>query len=49
VSAVSARGATVMASGARYARYAVPLMQLIAGVAIFLIAAAFLADQLAFI
>ncbi|WMS42483.1 hypothetical protein RDV64_20855 [Acuticoccus sp. MNP-M23] len=46
VSAVSARGATLLASGARYTRYAIPLMQLLTGVAIFLIAAAFLADQL---
>ncbi|MEM8664700.1 MAG: hypothetical protein AAGF49_11350, partial [Pseudomonadota bacterium] len=42
LSAASARGATLFAAGAQYARVAVPVLQMIAGVAILLVALAFL-------
>ena len=42
ISAASARGATLFAAGSRYAGVAVPLIQLVAGVAILLIALAFM-------
>lgn len=42
VSAASARGATVFAAGASHARVVVPVLQLLAGVAILLVALAFL-------
>ncbi|MEM9224272.1 MAG: hypothetical protein AAGB11_17985 [Pseudomonadota bacterium] len=42
LSATSARGATLMAAGAQYARVLVPVLQFIAGVTILLVALAFL-------
>ncbi|MEO1103099.1 MAG: hypothetical protein AAFW98_05125 [Pseudomonadota bacterium] len=46
LSATSARGATLFAAGAQYARVAVPVLQMLAGVAILLVALAFLTVSL---